>query len=315
MKSAVSGIFNKIPKKENSHVRGWALTWSENLGVPLLEDPQPVNTLYLDHGANFTGGLNLFGGFTQDLKDRIDIMLRCNEVISLDREMPDYGKMLKKRKDVVDKDWCDTISEKCLKATSLISSDLKTDWLAVGDSHTAAYSRAGSAVIKRDGTTLNNQINSDFDYIKEHVNKRKWKGVTISLGNIDVRFHIHRLGADVGEMIKAYGEFGKSLNCEVEYALPWPIEHEDRKIPGTGKYKGEPFYGTRQERLDIIYQIRSFMDKFNMQYVSCPESWYKMDGKEYAKKIMESNGSVHLNPNYYRRRNWGVSENSLENFM
>jgi hypothetical protein len=40
-----------------------------------------------------------------------------------------------------------------------------------------------------------------------------------------------------------------------------------------------------------------------------------MDGKEYAKKIMESNGSVHLNPNYYRRRNWGVSENSLENFM
>jgi len=30
---------------------------------------------------------------------------------------------------------------------------------------------------------------------------------------------------------------------------------------------------------------------------------------------MESNGSVHLNPIYYRRHNWGVAENSLERFM
>lgn len=315
MKAAVSGIFNKIPKKENSHVRGWAQTWSENLGVPLLEDPKPIETLYLDHGANFTGGLNLFGGFTEDLKNRIDIMLQCKNIISLDHEMPDYGAMLKKRKDVEDKDWCDTVSDKCSEATTLISSDLQTDWLTVGDSHSAAYSPAGSAVVKRDGTTLNSQINSDFEYIREHVVKRDWKGVTISLGNIDVRFHIHRLNADVESMMKAYHEFGKSLNCEVEYALPWPIEHEERRIPGSGMYKKQPFYGNREERSNIVDRIRSAMEKLGMKYVSCPNDWYKMDGEEYAKKIMESNGSVHLNPTYYRRHNWGVSENSLENFM
>ena len=315
MKSAVSGIFNKIPKKQNSHVRGWAQTWSENLGVPLLEDPVPVETLYLDHGANFTGGLNLFGGFTQELKDRINIMLRCTNIVSLDREMPDYGAMLKKRKDGPDELWCDVLSRKCESATTLISSDLETNWLAVGDSHTAAYSRAGSAVVKQDGTTLNNQINNNFEYIREHVNKRQWKGVTICLGNIDVRFHIHRLGADVDAMIKAYGNFGKSLDCEVEYALPWPIEHEDRKIPGSGKYKGEPFYGSREERTEIVNKIRSAMDKYNMNCVSYPSEWSTMEGESYAKQIMESNGSVHLNPVYYRRHNWGVAENSLERFM
>lgn len=315
MKSAVTGIFNKIPKKANSHVRGWAQTWSENLGVPLLETPQPLETMYMDHGANFTGGLNLFGGFTEDLKQRIDIMLKSNRIISLDREMPDYGAMLKKRKDVIDKEWCDKVSSKCAEAKTLVSSDLETDWLAVGDSHTAAYSRAGAAVVKRDGTTLNNQINNDFDYIREHVNKKDWKGVTISLGNIDVRFHIHRVNADVEEMVKAYSEFGKSLERETEYALPWPIEHEERKIPGTGMYKKQPFYGTRQERLEIVYRIRDAMNKFGMKIVSCPEEWYKMDGEQYAKNIMESNGSVHLNPVYYRRHNWGVPENSLERFM
>ena len=315
MKSAVSGIFNKIPKKQNSPVRGWAQTWSENLGVPLLEDPVPVETLYLDHGANFTGGLNLFGGFNQDLEDRINIMLKCDNIVSLDRGMPDYGAMLKKRKDVKNKDSCDIVSRKCESATTLISSDLETDWLAVGDSHTAAYSRAGSAVVKQDGTTLNNQIKNNFEYIREHVNKRQWKGVTVCLGNIDVRFHIHRLEADVDAMIEAYGDFGKSLDCEVEYDLPWPIEHEDIKIPGSGKYKGEPFYGSREERTEIVNKIRSAMDKYNMNCVSYPSEWSAMEGESYAKQIMESNGSVHLNPVYYRRHNWGVAENSLERFM
>ena len=64
-----------------------------------------------------------------------------------------------------------------------------------------------------------------------------------------------------------------------------------------------------------VNKIRSAMDKYNMNCVSYPSEWSAMEGESYAKQIMESNGSVHLNPVYYRRHNWGVAENSLERFM
>ena len=100
----ITGTFNKIPRKKNSHGYGWARTWSENLNVGINHDGNPVETLYLDHGVNFGGSLNLFGGFTDDLKKRIDNFLKANTIYSLDMPMPEYGNMLAKRKDVEDKE-------------------------------------------------------------------------------------------------------------------------------------------------------------------------------------------------------------------
>ena len=311
MSSAISGIFNKIPKKKNSHVYGWSKVWSENLGVELHQDPIVVDTLYLDHGANFSGGLNLFGGFTQDLKDRIDIMLECTRIVSLDREMPDYGNMLKSRKDVQDKNWCDQITTKLSEAKALVSSDLEYDWLAIGDSHTAAYSRNNSCVVKQDGTTLFGQNNSDFEYIRSHLKKRDFKGLTISLGNIDVRHHICRLESDWKSMYDELFRFGDSLSIDVEYSVPLPIEYEQRKLPKSGYYKGKPFWGSREERLDLVYSIIEYMKSLDINYVQPPNEWYIMDCEEYAKTYMEFGGSVHLSPEYYRRYNWGLPSNTL----
>ena len=90
----ITGTFNKIPKKKNSHGYGWARTWSENLDVGINHEADVVDVLYLDHGVNFGGSLNLFGGFTEDLEKRINNFLEARLVYSLDIDMPDYGAML-----------------------------------------------------------------------------------------------------------------------------------------------------------------------------------------------------------------------------
>ena len=151
----ITGTFNKIPKKKNSHGYGWARTWSENLGVGINHNGDYTEVLYLDHGVNFGGSLNLFSGFNDELKARIDNFLEAKVLYSLDIDMPDYGAMLKKRKDVIDKEWCDKVSEKCKTVKKLKSTDIvDIKWLTIGDSHTAAYSKENSMVIKTDGLTL-----------------------------------------------------------------------------------------------------------------------------------------------------------------
>ena len=51
----------------------------------------------------------------------------------------------------------------------------------------------------------------------------------------------------------------------VEYAMPWPIEFEGRKLPKTGYYKGQPFYGTRYERVMMLERIlEETMDMVSM---------------------------------------------------
>lgn len=311
----IVGSFNKIPKKKNSHSYGWARTWSENLGVPLDHDNTTHPKVYLLHGANFGGALNLFGGFTEELKSSVDNLMLAEEIISLDIPMPDYGSLLKSRKDVVDKDWCDRLTQKLSSCKTLQSSDLELDWLAIGDSHTAAYSRINSAVIKRDGTTLNSQVNSNFEYLRSHISKRPWKGLTISLGNIDVRFHINRLNADWKTMYDKLFAFGNSLDCYVEYSLPWPIEYEERKLPKSGQYKGQNFYSSREDRHNLVMDIYNYMESKSVSVAHCPMDWYFMDPKKFAETHMEGNQSVHLSPESYRRKNWGKNEFDLENFF
>lgn len=315
----ITGTFNKIPKKKNSHGYGWARTWSENLDVGINHEGDPVDVLYLDHGVNFGGSLNLFGGFTDDLEKRINNFLEARLVYSLDIDMPDYGAMLKKRKDVLDKDWCDKVSEKCATAKRLKSTDISDlHWLTIGDSHTAAYAKERSMVIKTDGLTLFGQTKSNFEYVTNHIMECMPKGVTMSFGNIDLRHHICRLNIDIEKMLKAWKAYGQSLEdrgIRVEYSTPWPIEFEGRKLPKTGYYKDQPFWGSREERISALNKWTSIMDELDMKRVVYPEDWLTMDGEKYAKDMMESVSSVHLSPECYRRKNWGINCVQLSDFM
>ena len=303
----ITGTFNKIPKKKNSHGYGWARTWSENLGdIGINHEGDYIPHLYLDHGVNFGGGLNLFGGFNGDLKKRIDNFLLAEEVFSLDMPMPRYGDMLAKRKDVEDKAWCARVQDKCDNAKTLLSTDLDTEWLTIGDSHTAAFAPKGSMVIKTDGLTLNGQIKSNFQYVLDHMAKcNNLIGVTLCFGNIDIRHHLCRLNVDPRDMWIDLKRFGDWLPVPVEYSVPWPIEFEGRRLPKTGYYKHQPFWGTHYERKMMLDRVIETMDMVEMNKVMYPTEWLKMDPEVFAKTKMESTSSVHISPEVYRRKEFG----------
>jgi hypothetical protein len=299
----ITGTFSKIPRKKNSHGYGWARTWAENLNVGINHDADPVEILYLDHGVNFGGSINLFGGFDEKLKQRVDNFLLADKVYSLDIDMPEYGNMLAKRKDCPDKDWCARVQDKCDGAQTMLSTDLDTDWLTIGDSHTAAFAPEGSMVIKTNGLTLNGMIKNNFQYVRDHMAKcNNLQGITLVFGNIDLRHHICRLGIDYRDMWIELKRFGDSLPIPVEYAVPWPIEFEGRKLPKTGYYKGQPFWGSYYERSQALAGIIETMDMIIINKIMYPNEWLMMNPEVYAKEKMEGTSSVHISPECYRRK-------------
>ena len=311
MKQAVTGIINKIPAAETSHTHGWARTWAENLGVALNSHDEKVSEVaYIDHGVNFGGVLNLMGGWQPEQTKRIDKLKDTPFIYSLDIDMPDYASMVESRKTGFDPKEQRKIVRQLRKiqerAVTLRSTDLGLSWLAIGDSHTAAYSRPGSMVVRENGKTLNGQLRRNFDYVFTHIEKcHNLRGVTLVFGNIDVRFHLLRLDADWRSMWRQYADLGelihKEYGLEVEYAVPWPIEHTERKLPKSGLYKGEPFYGSQPERAQLVRDIRSFMLDEGMSSVLYPEEWLDLEPQLYAEQCMEKPQSVHLSPSVYRR--------------
>ena len=52
-----------------------------------------------------------------------------------------------------------------------------------------------------------------------------------------------------------------------------------------------------------------------MKRVEYPEEWLTLNGEKFAKDKMESVSSVHLSPESYRRKNWGINCVQLSDFM
>ena len=230
----------------------------------------------------------MFGGFTPEWEHRFSQIVKAKEVISLDIDMPDYASMLEARKDFQLPALAADLRAWQERSRTLRSTDLGLPWLAIGDSHTAAWAPWNSMVVKTNGKTLNGQINTDFQYVRDHLEMcPQIKGVTLSFGNIDVRHHICRLDADWREMWRAYKAFGDSLPVEVEYAIPHPIEFEERKLPKTGWYKGAPFWGSQADRAQLVDDIVSFCDNIGLNCVKYPAEWCTIDSAEYAKLCME----------------------------
>ena len=257
---------------------------------------------------NFGGSLNLFGGYGQQLEDRIKAALKAETVWSLDIDMPNYAGMLASRKDGPDAYLLALLYEWQRKAKTLRSIDLQTNWLTIGDSHSAAWAPHGSMIVKNNGKTLFGQARDDFPYVREHLAEcQNLEGVTMVFGNIDVRHHICRLDADWREMYRAWKRFGDSLGIKVEYSVPWPIEYEGRKLPKTGWYRGRPFWGSWLDRNTLMLDIWDFMDELGMVSVTYPPEWGEMNPEQYARERMERPQSVHLSPQFYRRHcQWTV---------
>lgn len=310
--AAITGVFATISKDPGWHSHGWARTWAENTGLALNHDNHPVKEMYFFHGPHpWDNRLNIPNGWPREgpkIRKKLLAAFEAETVLSLDVPVPNYAKFLSGRSDFTDQDLLPELIRLQERAKVLRSTDLGLDWVTVGDSHVAAWAPPGSMTAKNDGKTLWGEIRTDFAITRQVLKEcPQVRGITMVLGNIDVRFHMLRLGADWKMMYDKWKEFGDSLDIEVEYSLPWPVEHEERPLPKLGQYKGQSFYGSRDERADLVLQIRDYMDKKGMLTVSYPEAWLNIDPAQYAKTHMQKYKNVHLMPTRYRRHDqWTV---------
>ena len=268
--------------------------------------------MYFFHGPHpWDNRLNIPNGWPREgpkIRKKLLAAFEAETVLSLDVPVPNYAKFLSGRSDFTDQDLLPELVRLQQRAKVLRSIDLGLDWVTVGDSHVAAWAPPGSMTAKNDGKTLWGEIRTDFAITRQVLKEcPQVRGITMVLGNIDVRFHILRLNADWKWMYDRWKEFGDSLDIEVEYSLPWPVEYENRQLPKLGQYMGQSFYGSRDERADLVVQIRDYMDKKGMLTVSYPEEWLSLDPEEYAKTHMQKYKNVHLMPTRYRRHDqWTV---------
>ena len=309
----ITNPISNIPKNPKSHTRGWSELWSEQLGASINHKCTPdilrADTVYIDHGANFGGTLNLFGGATKEVFDRINIVMACKNVVSLDWNMPEYGEMLRKRirnattYKGIDDDWCDKVTKRISKIKSLKQEDLKTNSVIYGDSHTIAFSGKGDKVFRTDGKTLYGTLKKGFDLEGEYDK------ITLCLGSIDIRHHILRHhNFSLKYTLKEYVRQGNQLGDDVWFCAPVPVEFEGRRIPKSGYFKKEPFYGSWEDRHDLTNKfIEILHEEAKGKVIMPPKEWYTMDPEKYANTYMEHGSSFHVAPPYYRRNDWGVS--------
>ena len=271
-----------------------------------IEDHNQFDRLYVYHGNDWGGVLNFFGGVKSC---PIAFNLRNfskfeGEVISLGIDFPDYGGLLKKRIDGVEgvqQEFLD-VDFSNLEQMYLNSSTLKhpypTDKLVVGDSHVICMYRQGWMVESIPFKTLYGALNVGL------FNLHSLHGISeieYYFGNIDIRHHLCRQddpeAACIG-LVDSYVEQLIHLSSTIKVSVyePLLIESESRKLPQSGYYKGQPFWGTWSER----NQIRQlFVDQLK---ATLPESitlkeWVDGYGNQRGEldfKYMEDGQSVHL---------------------
>jgi len=273
------------------------------------------------------------------------------KLISLDYPMPNYGYRCKRKRDRASEDtkmsdywknvdWdavqakCDTITDWVLdpgvKFNTPYVGRVKEDWikqcqdithlhrrLVIGDSHAFSAYIPKSLVLRKDGRTLRGIIRkgienevTQFGYDWNQIDE-----LSCYWGNIDIRHHLCREPDPIQatkDLIKAYSEELKKTGKKIELISPLPIEDESRKLPSTGYYKGTPFFGSREERQEIVnvftHLLQDEASKNGWSYFEWPAEWYKMNGIELF-DIMEIPRSVHLARRFYR---WDL-ENDVPN--
>jgi len=315
MNSVITNPISNIPKNEKSHSHGWAQSWQKLLSASIDYKCTPAilkaDVVYIEHGANFGGTLNLFGGATKEVFDRINLVLSCKNIVSLDWDMPDYGEMLVKRigakttYEGITEDWCKAVSARIQSIQSLKHQDLTLADITVGDSHTIAFAGTLNRIYRNDGTTLFGSLKKGLIHLMRDTTPTGQ--VTFSLGSIDIRHHILRHeNFSLEDMIREYVRQGDEICRDALYASPVPVEFEERRIPKSGFYKKTPFYGSLQERKDLTARFIEVLTKeSNGRVVMPPADWYTMDPEKYAKTYMEHGSSFHIAPPFYRCNDWG----------
>jgi hypothetical protein len=178
--------------------------------------------------------------------------------------------------------------------------------IVIGDSHSICMYRPGWTVNSVPFKTLNGAINEGFDTFIPH----EYDELECYFGNIDVRHHAIRLEQKVEDLADRYIEEASKYKAKIYELLP--IECPSRKIPQSGFYKGQPFYGSWSERNDFRNQFNDYIEK-EYGIIRWTQHLYNEQG-QLDFKYMEKPQSIHLSREFYPYWN-GMETNSLEEFF
>lgn len=327
MTTIVSPI-NNHANRVYSHRTGWGRMWAKCLGGKLgfNSDWSNSDDVYLEHGMEFNPNSKGVNVFLKDEKSWDKLAEKAKMIssfdgnlYSLDIECPDYGKRLKARvrnhsSNAYKNLDFDKISNVCSKAKTVRQQDLGQSGLVLGDSHALSAWREDAFLCRNDGQTLNGAINAGFDSWINNFSKNKLGFLRTYFGNIDIRHHICRLEVTqigqksaVKDLVSRYfAELTRVQEAfgieKIEVVSVLPIENEFRKLPKTGYYKGQPFWGpwiNRDYASKLFNELcRKMCSRFGYNLIEWPPYFMNELG-ELDFEFMEKPRSVHISPAHY----------------
>ena len=300
MKSALISIMGNVGSTSNTQGGGYGLICTKMVKDLNPQDTIDVNPdpstwsqyekLYVCEGVNFTdGSFNIPGGPQPIHTQKMQAISEFTGQFEFVNKTFDFRKFNSRIK--IDSDnW--PIS----RAVDYFSKPNPN--IVIGDSHSLSVWRPGYALSFNPGKTL-------FGWLKhanaQAINEIRPGNVVLYFGNIDIRHHLCRNKDSIKsleELFIRYINFAKELNNPTLVHL-LPIEHESRKLPKTGYYNGTPFYGTREQRSELVNIANNMISNSGLKYISWSDEWYDESGIKML-DILESKQSVHLRPKYYK---------------
>jgi hypothetical protein len=299
MKSALISIMGNVGSTFNTQGGGYGLICTKMVKDLNPQDTIDVNPkpetwgeydkLYVCEGVNFTdGSFNVPGGPQPIHTQKMEAISKFEGQFEFVNKTFDFRKFNQRIK-------IDSDNWPIGSAVDYFSKP--NPYIVIGDSHSLSVWQPGYALSFNPGKTL-------FGWLKhanaQAINQLRPGGVTLYFGNIDLRFHLGRMADPYKaseELFTKYVNFARELNNPTLVQL-LPVEHESRKIPGTGLYKGQPFYGSRQLRMELRDIANDIIAQSGLNFISWSKDWVDSDGTVML-EILESKQSVHIKPKYY----------------
>jgi len=320
-----------IPSKIYSHKGSWARIIQNQLiflgykNTKILDNQKDnwndFDNIIIDHGMEYSGTYNLFSGLNDSIiKNLIHFINYKGNIFSLTHDIPDFSKIVENRlnnnstsKNVSLID-LNILKEKCGKYKRFDFIHKSKTYL-IGDSHAHSIYETGDFVHRNNGFTLYGTLKKRLKNILIYNDFNKLK---LYFGNIDIRHHLMRKSNpedSLKQLLKEYENQLLEFNTkDIEVSEVLPIENILRKIPQTGYYKGTPYYGTWEERTNLVKlfnsELKNLCEKNNWSLYKHPLI-YKNNKGELDFKVMEKPQSIHISREFYR---WNFESNKLNNF-
>ena len=326
----ITNLLGNITTKPDSHKGGWARLLRCQLinegykDVRILTNNDQFSdfdTIIFDLGAEFGGGLNLFGGLDNKVFTRLkEILTFEGGFYSWQHKLPDVTSLEKRKSN---KSTCEEFKKQTDEFITWIQDKLNTcntfdhvvkkDHILIGDSHTPGVWTPDMMIERKDGRTLFGSLRDEL--LKQMVGEIKYSAITVHISSIDIRHHICRQdnpGMSLGNMVVGLANQLQALGIPaITICSTMGIEDQSRKLPKTGYYKGTPFHGQWAERHNMAELFNALADEIcdnnDWFFLEYPQYFYDEEDK-LKFEVMEKPQSVHISPSHYR---WDLDKNKL----